>query len=140
MDKRVLSIQSHVAYGYVGGRAATFPLQLLGWDVDVVNTVKCARASRSHFERPTNVDYISVSPTTLVCPPLSTLLYSLPTDPWPSVAFCGKGYCKFGGTQMSGSQLEEIFQGMEKNDILHASRLLTGQFLACALKYIYSSH
>lgn len=40
MDKRVLSIQSHVAYGYVGGRAATFPLQLLGWDVDVVNTVK----------------------------------------------------------------------------------------------------
>jgi len=40
MDKRVLSIQSHVAYGYVGGRAATFPLQLLGWDVDVVNTVQ----------------------------------------------------------------------------------------------------
>jgi hypothetical protein len=42
MDKRVLSIQSHVAYGYVGGRAATFPLQLLGWEVDVVNTVKYA--------------------------------------------------------------------------------------------------
>lgn len=40
---------------------------------------------------------------------------------------------------MSGSQLEEIFQGMEKNDILHASRLLTGQFLACALKYIFES-
>ena len=40
MDKRVLSIQSHVTYGYVGGRAATFPLQLLGWDVDLVNTVK----------------------------------------------------------------------------------------------------
>lgn len=40
MDKRVLSVQSHVAHGYVGGRAATFPLQLLGWDVDVVNTVK----------------------------------------------------------------------------------------------------
>jgi pyridoxine kinase len=32
---RVLSIQSHVAYGYVGGKAATFPLQLLGFDVDV---------------------------------------------------------------------------------------------------------
>jgi hypothetical protein len=32
---RVLSIQSHVAYGYVGGKAATFPLQLLGYDVDV---------------------------------------------------------------------------------------------------------
>lgn len=33
--ERVLSIQSHVAYGYVGGKAATFPLQLLGYDVDV---------------------------------------------------------------------------------------------------------
>jgi hypothetical protein len=32
---RVLSIQSHVAYGYVGGKAAVFPLQLLGFDVDV---------------------------------------------------------------------------------------------------------
>jgi pyridoxine kinase len=34
-DERVLSIQSHVAYGYVGGKAATFPLQCLGFDVDV---------------------------------------------------------------------------------------------------------
>ncbi|TFK48479.1 Ribokinase-like protein [Heliocybe sulcata] len=36
---RVLSIQSHVAFGYVGGKAAVFPLQCLGFDVDVVNTV-----------------------------------------------------------------------------------------------------
>ncbi|KAF8634617.1 hypothetical protein AX15_000822 [Amanita polypyramis BW_CC] len=36
---RVLSVQSHVVYGYVGGKAAVFPLQLLGYDVDVVNTV-----------------------------------------------------------------------------------------------------
>ena len=26
--KRVLSIQSHVVYGYVGNKAATFPLQV----------------------------------------------------------------------------------------------------------------
>ena len=32
---RVLSIQSHVSFGYVGGKAAVFPLQLLGYDVDV---------------------------------------------------------------------------------------------------------
>ncbi|KAF8513434.1 Ribokinase-like protein [Hysterangium stoloniferum] len=38
-DERILSIQSHVASGYVGGRAAIFPLQLLGYEVDVVNTV-----------------------------------------------------------------------------------------------------
>jgi len=32
---RILSIQSHVAYGYVGGKAAVFPLQCMGYDVDV---------------------------------------------------------------------------------------------------------
>lgn len=36
---RVLSIQSHVVSGYVGNKAAVFPLQLLGFDVDVVNSV-----------------------------------------------------------------------------------------------------
>lgn len=38
--KTVLSIQSHVAYGYVGNRAAVFPLQRLGCDVIAVNTVQ----------------------------------------------------------------------------------------------------
>ncbi|KAN0088302.1 hypothetical protein V8E55_005359 [Tylopilus felleus] len=32
---RILSVQSHVAYGYVGGKAAVFPLQCIGYDVDV---------------------------------------------------------------------------------------------------------
>lgn len=36
----ILSIQSHVAYGFVGNRAATFPLQRLGFDVWAVNTVQ----------------------------------------------------------------------------------------------------
>ncbi|KAF9915273.1 putative pyridoxal kinase [Lobosporangium transversale] len=36
---RVLSIQSHIVSGYCGNKAATFPLQLLGFDVDVLNTV-----------------------------------------------------------------------------------------------------
>ena len=38
-SSRVLSIQSHVVHGYVGNKAAVFPLQLLGFDVDVVNSV-----------------------------------------------------------------------------------------------------
>ncbi|KAJ1663010.1 putative pyridoxal kinase [Coemansia sp. RSA 1813] len=38
--QRILSIQSHVVSGYVGNRAATFPLQLLGHEVDVINTVQ----------------------------------------------------------------------------------------------------
>lgn len=64
-EKRVLSIQSHVVAGYVGewsapsfstrpfetssliffpsslgNKAASFPLQLLGWEVDAANTVE----------------------------------------------------------------------------------------------------
>lgn len=37
---QVLSIQSHVVHGYVGNRSAAFPLQVLGFDVDVVNSVQ----------------------------------------------------------------------------------------------------
>ncbi|KAJ6561154.1 Ribokinase-like protein [Mycena vulgaris] len=45
MAGRVLSIQSHVVFGYVGGKAAVFPLQCLGYDVDVVNTVNFSNHS-----------------------------------------------------------------------------------------------
>ena len=38
-QKRVLSIQSHVVSGYVGNKSATFPLQLLGCEVDPLYTV-----------------------------------------------------------------------------------------------------
>ncbi|UEM04584.1 pyridoxal kinase PdxY [Skermanella rosea] len=38
--KQILSIQSHVAFGYVGNRAAVFPLQRLGFDAMAVNTVQ----------------------------------------------------------------------------------------------------
>ena len=37
---RVLSVQSHTVTGYVGNRSATFPLQLLGLEVDVINSVQ----------------------------------------------------------------------------------------------------
>jgi pyridoxal/pyridoxine/pyridoxamine kinase len=43
--QRVLSIQSHVTFGYVGGKAATFPLQCLGYDVDV----RLSRYSTNHI-------------------------------------------------------------------------------------------
>lgn len=36
----ILSIQSHVAYGYVGNKAAVFPLQCMGHDVIDINTVQ----------------------------------------------------------------------------------------------------
>ena len=37
---RVLSIQSHVVHGHVGNKSAVFPMQLLGLDVDPVNSVQ----------------------------------------------------------------------------------------------------
>jgi pyridoxine kinase len=39
-DKRVLSIQSTVVFGYVGNKSATFPLQLHGYDVSTINSVQ----------------------------------------------------------------------------------------------------
>ena len=38
--KHVLSVQSHVVHGYVGNKSAVFPLQLLGFEVDAVNSVQ----------------------------------------------------------------------------------------------------
>merc|ERR1712141_397321 len=38
--KRILSIQSHVVRGKVGNEAAAFPLELLGFRVDRLNTVQ----------------------------------------------------------------------------------------------------
>ncbi|CUA74191.1 O-methylsterigmatocystin oxidoreductase [Rhizoctonia solani] len=58
--KRVLSIQSHVVHGYVGNKAATFPLQLLGWDVDAINTVQFSNHAgyRSHGGSKTDKDQL----------------------------------------------------------------------------------
>lgn len=39
-DCRILSIQSHVVSGYVGNKCVTFPLQILGFDVDTIDTVQ----------------------------------------------------------------------------------------------------
>lgn len=39
-NENVLSIQSHVVYGFAGNKSATFPMQLLGVDVWALNTVQ----------------------------------------------------------------------------------------------------
>lgn len=43
--KTILSIQSHVTHGYVGNKAAVFPLQLHGFDCDSINTVSLSNHS-----------------------------------------------------------------------------------------------
>ncbi|KAI9222725.1 Ribokinase-like protein [Blastocladiella britannica] len=42
---RILAVQSHVVRGHVGNCAATLPLQLLGCDVDPLNTVQVSNHS-----------------------------------------------------------------------------------------------
>lgn len=50
MVERILSIQSHVAFGYVGGKAAVFPLQCLGYDVDVSPVITALHEKLTHEE------------------------------------------------------------------------------------------
>ncbi|MED7788679.1 pyridoxal kinase [Francisella sp. 19X1-34] len=46
---RVLSIQSHVAYGYAGNKAAVFPMQKLGIDVSPIYTVQLSNHTQYDF-------------------------------------------------------------------------------------------
>ncbi|KAK4324007.1 hypothetical protein Pmani_005339 [Petrolisthes manimaculis] len=47
---RVLSIQSHVVSGYVGNKSACFPLQVLGFEVDTINSVQFSNhTGYNHF-------------------------------------------------------------------------------------------
>lgn len=50
-DHRVISIQSHVVSGYVGNKSAVFPMQVLGYEVDAINSVQlCSHTGYKHFQ------------------------------------------------------------------------------------------
>ncbi|XAR71400.1 Pyridoxal kinase [Bertholletia excelsa] len=78
---RVLSIQSHTVQGYVGNKSAVFPLQLLGYDVDPINSVQFSNHT---------------------------------------------GYPTFMGQVLNGQELWELIEGLEANDLLFYTHLLTG--------------
>ncbi|XP_017975775.1 PREDICTED: pyridoxal kinase isoform X2 [Theobroma cacao] len=78
---RVLSIQSHTVQGYVGNKSAVFPLQLLGYDVDPINSVQFSNHT---------------------------------------------GYPTFKGHVLNGQQLWDLIEGLEANDLLYYTHLLTG--------------
>uniref|UniRef100_K3Z740 pyridoxal kinase n=2 Tax=Setaria italica TaxID=4555 RepID=K3Z740_SETIT len=80
---RVLSIQSHTVQGYVGNKSAVFPLQLLGFDVDPINSVQFSNHT-------------------------------------------GTGYPTFRGQVLDGKQLWDLIEGLEENQLLHYTHLLTG--------------
>lgn len=93
---RVLSIQSHTVQGYVGNKSAVFPLQLLGYDVDPINSVQFSNHT---------------------------------------------GYPTFKGQVLNGEQLWDLIEGLEANDLLYYTHLLTGyigsvSFLNTILKVV----
>ncbi|XP_043700760.1 pyridoxal kinase-like isoform X1 [Telopea speciosissima] len=94
---RVLSIQSHTVQGYVGNKSAVFPLQLLGYDVDPINSVQFS----SHTGCPT-----------------------------------------FKGQVLNGQQLWDLIEGLEANNFLYYTHLLTGyigsvSFLETVLQVVH---
>ena len=100
---RVLSIQSHVVHGYVGNKSASFPLQLLGYDVDAINTVQLSNHTST-------VSYL-INQTTK---PLITKLVTLE-------------YPSFTGHKLSGDQIMDLINGLDANGILSSySHLLVG--------------
>ncbi|KAL6529935.1 hypothetical protein OROMI_028580 [Orobanche minor] len=93
---RVLSIQSHTVQGYVGNKSAVFPLQLLGYDVDPINSVQFSNHT---------------------------------------------GYPTFKGQVLNGDQLWDLIEGLEANNLLYYTHLLTGyigsvSFLTTVLKVV----
>ncbi|KAI0254561.1 hypothetical protein BJV78DRAFT_1185207, partial [Lactifluus subvellereus] len=75
---RILSIQSHVAYGYVGGKVATFPLQLLGYDVDVgFSLPRCPIESINSSEVYQSIGYRQSSGTKATPKELDDMLFIL---------------------------------------------------------------
>ena len=100
---RVLSIQSHVVHGYVGNKSASFPLQLLGYEVDAINTVQLSNHTST-------VSYL-INQTTK---PLITKLVTLE-------------YPSFTGHKLSGDQIIDLINGLDANGILSTySHLLVG--------------
>ncbi|KAL8117910.1 hypothetical protein AgCh_015701 [Apium graveolens] len=93
---RVLSLQSHTVQGYVGNKSAVFPLQLLGFDVDPINSVQFSNHT---------------------------------------------GYPTFKGQVLNGKQLWELIEGLEANNLLFYTHLLTGyigsvSFLTAVLEVV----
>lgn len=80
-EARVLSIQSHVVHGYVGNKAAVLPLQVLGLEVDSINSVQFSNHT---------------------------------------------GYPKFTGDRLGGDALWSLVEGLQSNQLLGYSHILTG--------------
>ncbi|KAJ9682710.1 hypothetical protein PVL29_018606 [Vitis rotundifolia] len=103
---RVLSIQSHTVQGYVGNKSAVFPLQLLGYDVDPINSVQ--------FSNHTGKLLILLHSNSL-----RTLKPEICQPEYLA------GYPTFKGQVLNGQQLGDLIAGLEENNLLYYTHLLT---------------
>lgn len=126
---RVLSIQSHVVSGYVGNKAAVFPMQVLGFDVDFINSVHFSNhTGYPHRPKVTEIlhrkDATSLSGAphvTLslrIAPQYHTVLYRLFIVTWVFVVLQG--------SVLTGDDLAALSEGLSLNHLLDYDYLLTG--------------
>ncbi|KAL0551469.1 hypothetical protein IC582_010557 [Cucumis melo] len=90
-------------FGYVGNKSAVLPLQLLGYDLDPINSVQFSNHAgkmilfvHSNSLRTLRLNYIRC------------------------------GYPTFKGQVFNGGQLWDLIEGLEENELLYYPHLLTG--------------
>ncbi|KAG8507164.1 Pyridoxal kinase, partial [Galemys pyrenaicus] len=111
---RVLSIQSHVVRGYVGNRAATFPLQVrpayvLGFEIDAVNSVQ--------FSNHTGRALWAWRGGALG----AGSVRARPERPPPP------GYAHWKGQVLNSGELQELYEGLRLNGVNKYDYVLTGE-------------
>ncbi|THF98391.1 hypothetical protein TEA_029205 [Camellia sinensis var. sinensis] len=135
---RVLSIQSHTVQGYVGNKSAVFPLQLLGYDVDPINSVHLTSVSVGYIGSVSFLNTVlevisklrSVNPKlTYVCdpvmgdegklyvPPELVAVYREKVVPVASMLTPNQ----FEAEQLTGLRIVSEQDGLEACNILHAA-------------------
>ena len=97
---RVLAIQSHVVYGYVGNRAAVFPLQYLGFNVSFINSVQFSNHTRK----------------------FNCMLIEISYD--NSLSFVD--YPCFKGEVLEEKQLRNLVDGLVENGLTYYDMIITG--------------
>ncbi|KAK7321513.1 hypothetical protein VNO77_32238 [Canavalia gladiata] len=113
---RILSIQSHTVQGYVGNKSAVFPLQLLGYDVDPINSVQFS----NHTGKLASCFYFFIPKSGPLTKSREILvLYIIGFDDYA-------GYPTLKGQVLRGQQLRDLIEGLEANGLLNYTHLLTG--------------
>ncbi|KAG5181467.1 Ribokinase-like protein [Tribonema minus] len=111
-EGRVLSVQSHTVHGYVGNKAATLPLQLLGLEVDPLNTV--------HFS--THAGYKHLRGDATTAQQFDTLVEGLKINGVFNYDYVLSGYARSEGLLMSLASIVTELRATNGSKDKHAVR------------------